>query len=413
MENNNNPLLDQLLISPNIYSDPYPIYHQLREEDPVHWSDAWGCWVLTRYADVVAVLRDYRRFTNVGRIASFLNQLPENVRAEIRPLYDNFTVGMPNTDPPEHTRVRGLVNKAFTARVVEGMRPRVQEIVNELLDLVESSGRLEAIGDFAYPLPAIVIAETLGVPATDRDQFKKWSDDIVAFHGTGRPHVETIRKSAAALLETKAWLLQLIEARRQQPQDDLISALVAAEERGDMLNETELVATCITLLTAGHETTTGLIGNGLLALLRHPQQLQKLKEEPVLIGAAVEEFLRFDTSFLRAWRLTAEDVELGGKRIPKGQTLSLMLGAANRDPAQFAHPDRLDITRQPNLHTSFGWGIHFCAGAPLARREAEIAFTTLLRRFPTLTLVEEGVEWQQNNTFHNLKTLPVIIASGH
>ena len=403
-----NCALDQLLVSPDIISDPYPIYHQLREQDPVHWSDVWGCWVLTRYEDVVTVLRDYRRFTNVGRIAAFLDQLPESVRAQIRPLYDNFTTGMPNTDPPQHTRVRGLVNQAFTARVVEGMRPRVQEIVDSLLDGAEKDGTIEVIGDFAYPLPAIVIAETLGVPASDRDQFKEWSDDIVAFHGTGRPHIETILKSTAALLETKEWLLNLIEARRKQPQDDLISALVAAEERGEMLNETELVATCITLLTAGHETTTGLIGNGLLALLRHPHQLRKLRENPALIGTAVEEFLRFDTSFLRAWRLTAEDVEIGGQPIPKGQTLSLMLGAANRDPAQFEDPDRLDITREPNLHTSFGWGIHFCAGAPLARREAEIAFTTLLRRFPRLELDEAGVEWQQNNTFHNLNSLPVI-----
>ena len=405
---NSDSALDQLLISPDIFSDPYPIYHQLRAHDPVHWSDAWGCWVLTRYEDVVMALRDHRRFTNVGRIAAFLDQLPQSVRAQIRPLYDNFTTGMPNTDPPQHTRVRGLVNKAFSARVVEGMRPRVQEIVDDLLDQAQSGGAIEVIGDFAYPLPAIVIAETLGVPAADRDRFKEWSDDIVAFHGTGRPHVETIMKSTAALLETREWLLRLIEARRKQPQDDLISALVAAEERGDMLNETELVATCITLLTAGHETTTGLIGNGLLALLRHPDQLRKLRENPALIGTAVEEFLRFDTSFLRAWRLTAEDVEIGGQPIPEGQTLSLMLGAANRDPAQFEEPDRLDITREPNLHTSFGWGIHFCAGAPLARREAEIAFTTLLRRFPNLKLDEEGVEWQQNNTFHNLKRLPVI-----
>ena len=401
--------IDKLLVSPEIFSDPYPIYHQLREQDPVHWSDAWGCWVLTGYADVIAVLRDYRCFTNVGRIASFLDQLPASVRAQIRPLYDNFTVGMPNTDPPEHTRVRGLVNKAFSARVVESMRPRVRAIVDGLLDQAESGGSMEVIGDLAYPLPAIVIAETLGVPAADRDQFKAWSDDIVAFHGTGRPHIETIKKSTAALLKTKAWLLQLIEARRRQPEDDLISALVAAEERGEMLSETELVATCITLLTAGHETTTGLIGNGLLALLRHPDQLRKLREDPTLIGTAVEEFLRFDTSFLRAWRLTAEDVRIGGQSIPKGQTISLMLGAANRDPAQFEDPDRLDITREPNLHTSFGWGIHFCAGAPLARREAEIAFTTLLRRFPRLKLDEEGVEWQQNNTFHNLKRLPVIL----
>lgn len=213
--------LDQLLVSPEIYENPYPIYHRLRVEHPVHWSDAWGCWVLTRYDDVVSILRDYRRFTNVGRIALFLDQLPESMRTEIRPLYENFTVGMPNNDPPEHTHIRGLVNKAFTPRVVEGMRPRVQTIVDELLDTVKDAGGMDVIRDFAYPLPAIVIAETLGVPAEDRDQFKKWSDDIVAFHGTGRPQIDRIKQSLQGLLEAREWLYRLIAQRRQHPQDDL------------------------------------------------------------------------------------------------------------------------------------------------------------------------------------------------
>jgi len=410
MSSQNNQTLDQLLASPEVYNNPYPIYHRLRREAPVHWSDAWNSWVLTRYDDVVFVLRNHTRFINAGRVAKFLEQLPASVLNEIRPLYENFTVGMPNSDPPEHTRVRGLVNKAFTPRVVEGMRPRVQAIVDELLDAVEDAGEMDVVRDFAYPLPAIVIAETLGIPPEDREQFKKWSDDIVAFHGTGRPDVDTARRSNRGLLKAKAWLLPILEERRRRPRNDLFSGLVAAEAQGDVLSEAELLATCITLLVGGHETTTGLIGNGLLALLRHPDQLQKLRGDPTLIKTAVEEILRYDTSFQRAWRLIAEDVEVGGKLLRKDQTVSVMLGAANRDPTHFPDPDRLDITRTPNRHVSFGVGIRFCAGAPLGRREAEIAFTTLLRRFPGLRLSDKGIAWQQNNTFHNLKSLPVVLS---
>ena len=403
-----NRVLDRKLLLPSIFADPYPVYHQLRAEDPVHWSDAWGCWVLTRYKDVVSVLHDYRRFSNVGRIPSFLDQLPESMRSEIRPLYENFSTGMPNTDPPEHTRMRSLVNRAFMPRVVEDMRPRMQAIVDGLLDRVENDGQMDVVSDFAYPLPAIVIAEMLGVPPEKRDQFKRWSDDIVAFHGTGRPRPDFVRRSLRGLLEAKAWLRRLIAQRRQHPRDDLLSALAAAEEGGAMLNETELLATCITLIVGGHETTTGLIGNGLLALLRHPDQLQKLKDGPELVGTAIDEFLRYDTSFQRTWRLTTEDVEFGGKTIPRGQTVSLMLGAANRDPEQFLDPDRFDITRKPNRHLAFGHGVHFCLGEPLARREVDIAFTTMLGRFPGLRLTRATIEWHENNTFHNLKSLPVV-----
>ena len=400
--------LDRKLLSPAIFANPYPVYHQLRAQDPVHWSDAWGCWVLTRYKDVVSVLRDYLRFSNVGRIASFLDQLPESMRSDIRPLYENFSTGMPNTDPPEHTRIRSLVNRAFMPRVVEAMRPRMQAIVDGLLDTVENDGQMDVVSDFAYPLPAIIIAEMLGVPSEERDQFKRWSDDIVAFHGTGRPRPDSVRRSLRGLLEAKEWLRRLIAQRRQHPRDDLLSALAAAEEEGDMLSETELLATCISLIVAGHETTTGLIGNGLLALLRHPDQVQKLKDAPELVATAIDEFLRYDTSFQRTWRLTAEDVEFAGEPIPRGQTVSLMLGAANRDPEQFPDPDRLDITRKPNPHLAFGHGVHFCLGEPLARREAEIAFTTLLGRFPGLRLTSGAIEWHENNTFHNLKSLPVV-----
>lgn len=401
--------LDERLLAPGFFANPYPVYHELRTRDPVHWSESWGQWILTRYKDIVTVQRDFRHYTNVGRIVSFLDQLPDDVRDEIRPLYDNFTVGMPNNDPPEHTRVRGLVNKAFTPPIVDGMRQRVQEIVDELLDSIGNAETMDVIRDLAFPLPAIVIAETLGFPAKDRDRFKRWSDDIVAFHGTGRPDVDRVRQSLRGLLEAKEWLKDLAKERRQTPKDDLLSGLVAAEEQGAMLNETELLATCITLLTAGHETTTGLIGNGLLALLRHPDQMEKLRNDPGLMETAIEEFLRYDAPFQRTWRMTAEDVEIDGTAIPKGQTVTMILGAANRDPAIFPNPDTLDITRSPNAHVSFGGGVHFCIGAQLARRETDIALTTLFNRFPDLRLPDPpaGIEWQQNNAFHNLKSLPV------
>ena len=406
--------LDKHLSTLQFLENPYPFYHHLRAADAVHWSQAWSCWLLTRYDDVVATLTDPKRFSNVGTTERFLKQLPTDELARIQPLYQHFTVGLTRTDPPNHTRIRALTSKAFTTRVIELMRRRIQEIVDQLLDAALDRGQIDLIGDFAYPLPATVIAEMFGFPPEDRDRFKAWSSQIAAFHGTGRADLATIERSQTALLEARKWLSELIEARRQQPRDDLLSWLANAEEQGDMLNNHELLATCVTFMIGGHETTTNLIGNGILALLRNPDQLRLLKDEPDRITAAVEELLRYDAPTQRAHRVAAEDIDLRGKTIRKGDFIQQVLGAANRDPAYFPEPDRLDITREKNRHVSFGLGIHFCPGAPLARLEAQIAFPTLLRRLPNLRVADNTtIEWTPNNFFRGLKALPLEFDRSH
>ena len=401
------PDLDAMLTSPEFYRDPYPAFHRLRAEDPVHWSDAWGGWLLTRYDDIEKALRDFRRFTKAGHVTKALDDLPQEVLAKIGPLRQNFSVGMPQTEPPEHTRVRGLISKAFTPAVVESTGERIEALVNRLIDAVAPKGEIDLVADFAFPLPAIVVAEMLGFPTENLDQIKAWSDGIVSFHGSGRADPDRVLRSNQAFVEMRDWLRSLFDERRRQPQDDLVSSLVAVEEEGEKLTETELVATCITLLAAGHETTTGLITNGMLALLHHPDQREMLEENPNLIESAVDEFLRYDPPFQRTWRLAAEEIELRGKRIQKGQVVSQMLGAASRDPEQFPDPDRLDITRQDTAHFAFGFGVHYCLGAGLAHREAEIAIPTLLRRLPGLKMAVDEPQWKANITFHMPESMPL------
>lgn len=314
-----NPAIDDLLHASGFFTNPYPIYHQLRSAAPVHWSETWNCWILTRYTDVVAVLHDPHCFSSAGRITLFLNQLPEEARATLRSLDDHFSAQMVFQDPPDHTRLRGLVNKAFTSRVVEAIRPQIQTTVDVLLDAVQPSGQMDLIHDFAYPLPAITIAEMLGVPPEARDQFKQWADDVVAFLGTGRAKLDVLELGQRSVLALTDWLRELIAQRRYSPKADLLSLLIATEEQGDMLGEAELVGICISLLTAGHETTTNLIGNGLLALLQHPVQRQQLQHNPDLIVAAVEELLRYDSPVQRNWRVVKEELQLGGKQISRGQ----------------------------------------------------------------------------------------------
>lgn len=268
---------------------------------------------------------------------------------------------------------------------------------------------MDLIGDLAFPLPVIVISELLGVPAADRDRFRRWSLDIArSLDAIALPvEPEVIERGNAARRALVGYFRDLIAERRQRPQADLLTALIAAEEQGDTLTEGELLATCVLLLVAGHETTVNLIGNGVLALLRHPGELRKLRAEPGLITSAVEELLRYDSPVQRTGRLAATDVELGGKVIPKGALLSAVLGAANRDPAHFPEPDRLDITRHDNRHLAFGWGIHFCLGAPLARVEGQVAIGALARRLPALALATERPEWRESSALHGLKALPV------
>jgi pimeloyl-[acyl-carrier protein] synthase len=386
-------------IDPEFVADPYPMYHRLRTEDPVHHSPL-GFWVLTRYEDVVASLRDPRLAKEA--IAAFVAE-----RLGVTPL--GIGLSMLDRDPPDHTRLRSLVSKAFTPRVVEVLRPHIQQIVDGLLDRAEDRRSMDLIEDFAYPLPVIVICEMLGVPVADQERFKGWGLDIArgldgVLLGPDSPVIQRSTESRSALA---GYFRELIAERRSTPRADMLTDLIAAEEAGDKLTENELLATCILLLVAGHETTVNLIGNGTLALLRHPDQLQRLRDNPGLIGTAVEELLRFDGPVQRTARIPSEDVTIGGKLIPKGDMVMPFIGAADRDPAQFTEPDRLDIGRTDNRHIAFGWGIHFCLGAPLARVEGQIAINTLVRRLPKLALATEAPAFRQSLTLRGLSALPV------
>jgi len=386
-------------MDPEFIADPYPLYHRLRTEDPVHHSPL-GFWVLTGYEDVVAALRDPRLAKEA--IASF-------VAARFGAPVPAMGLSMLDRDPPDHTRLRGLVSKAFTPRVVEGLRPRIQDIVDGLLDRVATRGSMDVIEEFAYPIPVAVICEMLGVPIEDHERFKGWSLDIargldLIWLG---PDSDVGRRSVASRHALAEYFRGLIAQRRAAPRSDLLSGLIAAEEAGDKLNEMELLATCILLLIAGHETTVNLIGNGMLALLRHRDQLERLQRDPGLITSAVEELLRFDGPVQRTARIPSEDVTFGRYTIAKGEMVMPFMGAANRDPAQFPDPDRLDIGRSDNRHIAFGWGIHFCLGAPLARIEGQIAINTLLRRLPKVALTTEVPEYRPSLTLRGLKALPV------
>jgi cytochrome P450 len=387
-------------MDPEFVADPYPMYRRLRTEDPVHHSPL-GFWILTRYEDVVAVLRD-GRFAKEA-IAEFVaKRLGVDARVGIG-------ISMLDRDPPDHTRLRGLVSKAFTPRVVEGLRPRIQQIVGDLLDRAEDRHAMDLIEDFAYPIPVIVICEMLGVPVEDHERFRGWSLDLArgldaTLFG---PQSDVASRASASRGALANYFRELIAERRDTPRGDLLSALIAAEEAGDTLNENELLATCILLLVAGHETTVNLLGNGTLALLRHPDQLRLLRENPGLIGGAVEELLRYDGPVQRSARIPSADALIAGHRIEAGEMVMPFIGAADRDPAQFPDPDRLDLTRADNRHIAFGWGIHFCLGAPLARLEGQIAINALVQRFPKLALATDRPEYRQSLTLRGLKSLPI------
>ena len=386
-------------MDPVFVADPYPMYHRLRAEDPVHHSPL-GFWILTRYDDVVAALRDPRLAKEA--IAGFL-------AARFGAPVPVMGLSMLDRDPPDHTRLRSLVSKAFTPRVVEGLRPRIQQIVDGLIDRARDAGAMDLIDEFAYPIPVNVICEMLGVPVEDHERFRGWSLDIA--RGLDSillpPDSEVPKRSVASRHALADYFRELIARRRASPRADLLSGLIAAEEAGDKLSENELLATCILLLIAGHETTVNLIGNGTLALLRHPDQLRRLRDNPALIGSAVEELLRFDGPVQRTARIPSEDVVIDGQKIAKGEMVMPFIGAADRDPTQFPEPDRLDIGRTDNRHIAFGWGIHFCLGAPLARVEGQIAINTLVQRLPKLALATDAPQFRESLTLRGLKSLPV------
>jgi cytochrome P450 len=401
--------VDDLLVSREFMEDPYPILHRLREEDPVHWSHSIGGWILTRYDDMVTTFKDVSHYSNEGRLAKAVEYLPPETRVRFKAFEDHFRLkSLIHSDPPDHTRLRGLVTKAFTPRVVEAMRPRIQAITDQLLDAVQADGRMDVVKDLGIPLPVTVLAEIFGVPKSDLSLFKSWADDILAFQGVNKPAVELLDRSQKGMLEIRAYMRELVKEKRRQPGEDLLSQLVAAESEGDRLSETELVNSSITLLVAGHETTTSLIGNGIYTLLRHPDQWQLLRNDPSLLTSAIEEILRYESPVARQPRLMKQDAEMDGKQIRQGQMVFQMLNAANRDPAYFTDPDRFDIRREKNRHIAFGLGNHFCVGAALARTEGQIVFSAVLKRLPRLQLVDEKPHWDLLKlNSRMLVTLPV------
>jgi cytochrome P450 len=396
------PLFNPL--APEFIRNPYPHYDQLRRLDPVHIT-AHGMYLISRHADVSGVLRD-KRF---GK--DFVERSTRRYGPKImeEPIFRSMSHWMLQQDPPDHTRLRGLVVKAFTARRVEDMRPRIQEVVDQTLDRVIPQGKMDLIEDFAFRLPVTIICEMLGIPEEHRETFYAGTRDGGRILDPVPLSPAEIAQGNAANMMARMYFQQLFELRRKRPGDDLTTQLVQAEEDGSKLTNEELTANIILLFGAGHETTVNLIGNGLLALHRNPDQLALLKARPDLITNAVEEFLRYDSSVQMTGRVTLEDIdELGTRKIPKGETMLCLLGSANRDPAAYPDsPDRLDITR-PNVRPlSFGGGIHFCLGAQLARIEAEIAISTLLRRLPDLRLDDaENPEWRPTFVLRGLKRLP-------
>jgi len=389
------------LFSPETLSDPYAAYRAMREQGAVQRTAA-GHWLALGYAEVSRLLSDQRFGEAAGRGGRI--RLSRERREGPQHLLGRVDT-MLSQDPPEHTRLRRLVSKAFTPRSVQKMRPRIQQIVNELLDGLAGRAEFDLVAEVSWPLPVIVIAEMLGIPREDRERFKRWSDAMVATLGGDYGALDEARRSNEELVE---YVSRVIAERRKEPRDDLISRLVAAEESGQTLSEDEMLGTVALLLVAGNETTTHLISNGMLLLLRHSDEMTRLRADPSLLPSAVDEMLRYTGPVHTTRRTARTDVSLGGAEIKQGDVVIGLLAAANRDPAKYADPDRFDVARNPTDHLAFGDGIHFCLGAALARLEGQIAIGTLLARFPNLRLVDEP-EWGGTFAIRGLTSLRLAV----
>lgn len=405
-------MLDESLITPSFLADPYPLLAQLREEDPVHWSDSIGGWLLTRYDDVVHSFTDSPHFSNEGRLVKMLDHLPEESKAKLTLFADWYRKkSLIHSDPPDHTRLRRLVlRSAFRPTDVAAMRPRIETIVDELLNTVAGDGGMDAIGSLAFTLPHLVLCDLLGLPESDRELFRGWVNRNVAFQGVNKPSEALLLDGQQALTEVTAYLREHMERIRRNPEahHGLLRRLVEVEATGDALSEDELIKTTNTLMAAGRETTTSLLGNGLHLLLANRDQWDMVREDRSLLPAALEEVMRYESPVSRQPRLMKEDTELRGKKLRAGDVVLQMLNAANRDPAQFTDPDRFDIKRSGNRNIAFGHGIHFCIGAPLARLEGLIAFEAILDRLPGIRLVDDAPDWDvTKRNVRVLRTLPV------
>lgn len=394
------------LLEPEVLADPYPLYHKLRSEDPVHWDRLLHTWVVTRYPDVLNVLHSF---------SADRTPTPEQLTAmglsRLNPIATVMVKLLLFMDAPAHTRLRGLASAAFTPRRVEVLREHIQGIADDLLDRVQAQGRMDIIADFAAPMPAIVTAEMLGVPTEDHVNLKNWSADFAEMLGNFQHNPDRIPRVLESTNNLTAYFQAAIGKVREHPREGLIHSFMTAEIDGNRLTEEEIVANCIVTLLGGQETTTNLIGSGLLTLMRNPEQLAQLRDDPRLIPSAVEELLRYESPIQHTGRIAREDVQIGDKQIRKGQGVMAIMAAANRDPERFPDPDRLILDRSDNKHLAFGWSSHFCFGAPLARMEGQIAFETILRRLPHLATAPGPLTWRTNSGLRGLTALPVTFGA--
>ena len=390
------------LLEPEVLANPYPLYHKLRSEDPVHWDRFLQTWVVTRYSDVLNVLHSF---------SADRTPTPEQLTAmglsSLNPIAKVMVKQMLFMDAPAHTRLRGLASVAFSPQRVGVLRGHIQEIADQLLDGVQGRGKMDIIADFAAPMPAIVTAEMLGVPTEDHADLKKWSADFAEMLGNFQHNPDRIPRVLESTNNLTTYFRSAIGKMRDHPREGLIDSFMTAELDGDRLTEEEIIANCVVTMVGGQETTTNLIGNGLLTLMRNPEQLARLRDNPSLIPSAVEELLRYESPSQHTGRIAREDVQMGGKQVRKGQAVMAIMAAANRDPERFSEPDRLILDRTDNKHLAFGWSSHFCFGAPLARMEGQIAFETILRRLPNLEIIPGPLTWRDNSGLRGLTALPV------
>jgi cytochrome P450 len=392
------------LLDPEVLANPYPLYRQLRSENPVHWDPFLHAWVVTRYDDVVHVLHHFSaQRTPTPEQLSALNL------SALNPIAAVMVRQMLFLDPPAHTRLRALASAAFTPRRVEQLRSHIREVMDGLLDAVVTQGHMDVIADFASPAPAIVTAEMLGVPAADHAQLKEWSQDFAEMLGNFQHNPDRFPRVLRSVEHLCDYFRQAMQEQQSHPRSGLIQAMMAAEVDGARLTEEEIIANLIVTMVGGQETTTNLIGNGVLTLLRHPDELERLRADSSLIPAAVEELLRYESPSQHTARLAPADTQLGGKQIRRRQAVIAVMGAGNRDPDRFPEPDRLDLARKDNRHLAFGWAAHFCFGAALARLEGQIAFERILARLPNLSLdTRATLQWRQNLGLRGLTALPVL-----
>jgi len=400
----------KVVFSDEILQDPYPTYARLHEEGPLHYLDVgnkWAVWSIFSHAECASIAKDPR--LSAKRAKQMLLPLPLSRQSEFGELARMLSLWLIFMDPPEHTRLRKLLNKGFSAAAVEGLRPQVEVIVDQMLKPLQYGAEVDLMREFANPMPVRIILEMLGIPQELRDTFVDWSRAIAVFRGNPNRTVEEARAAQDALIELTEFFRTTVAERRRNKGNDLISLLIDIEEEGEVLTEEELYAQCIALLFAGHETTRNLIGNGMYTLLRNPREIAELREKPEMIRSAVEELLRYESPVQFTARVLKEDIEVCGQQLRKGWTVLCMLGAANRDPKQFREPNELDLKRLNNQHLAFSAGLHFCIGAQLARLEGQIALRALVQRFPKMKLAGPRPEWASTFGFRGLKSLAVIM----